>query len=243
MDKKCLTTTLPFLSRLDKERRKQFEEYFETAPQWLLESMRVEETEKESIIFYEGDDVRSVCLIGEGMVKVTNCSLQGMSYSHRPFTKVYAYGGMEILMEVQEHSHTLETITPCTLVKIPKHTFEHWLQTDIAALKRESKLMGEYLFEQACSSRDFLFLQGSSRLACLFSDWYENYAENGILRIRLVRQELSDYTGICVRSVNRCIKKFTGDGYISRRGNVIEINRKQYLLLKERAGEVFKEAI
>lgn len=42
MDKKCLTTALPFLSRLDKERRKQFEEYFETAPQWLLESMRVD---------------------------------------------------------------------------------------------------------------------------------------------------------------------------------------------------------
>ena len=103
--------------------------------------------------------------------------------------------------------------------------------------------MGEYLFEQACSSRDFLFLQGSSRLACLFSDWYEKYAENGILRIRLVRQELSDYTGICVRSVNRCIRKFIGDGYISRKGNFIEINRKQYLLLKERAGEVFKEAI
>lgn len=243
MENKCLTTMLPFLTRLDPERRNQFEKYFQTAPQWLLESMRVEKAEKESVIFYEGDDVRTVCLIGEGMVKVTNNSLQGMCYSHRPFAKVYAYGGMEILMEVREHCYTLKTITACTLVKIPRNKFEHWMQTDITALKRESKLMGEYLFEQACSSRDFLFLQGSSRLACLFSDWYEKYAENGILRIRLVRQELSDYTGICVRSVNRCIRKFIGDGYISRKGNFIEINRKQYLLLKERAGEVFKEAI
>ncbi|WP_416791029.1 helix-turn-helix domain-containing protein [Anaerobutyricum soehngenii] len=58
-----------------------------------------------------------------------------------------------------------------------------------------------------------------------------------------VRQDLSDYTGICVRTVNRCLRKFINEGYISRKGNDIEINQKQYLLLKESTEDGFREAI
>lgn len=243
MNKTYLKKVLPFLTKIDADRRQQFENYFRTAPNWLLESLVVEEVEKEKVIFHEGDNVHMICFIGKGMVKVMNNSVHGTSYNHRIFSKVYAYGGMEVLMDISTYSHTLQTLTKCTLVKIPKSKFEKWLQTDIIALKQESKLMGEYLMEQACSSRDFLFLQGANRLAWLFVDWHEKYAKDGVLRVSIVRQDLSDYTGICVRTVNRCLKKFLNDGYISRKNGEIEINQMQYILLKESTEEIFEEAM
>lgn len=243
MGKKCSKETVPFLTKIHPDKREEFSLYFKTAPDWLLDAVTVEEVKKGTTVFHEGERIDTIYFIGKGLAKVTDNNIHGMSYNHRLFTKMYAYGAMEVLMEVEEHCHTLQTLTDCLLVKVPENKFERWIHTDITALKQVSKLMGEYLFSQACSSRDFLFLQGANRLAWLFVDWHEKYAQNGILRISSVRQDLSDFTGICVRTVNRCLRKFINEGYISRKGSDIEINQKQYLLLKESTEEGFREAI
>ena len=37
MENKYLAKILPFLDEIEKDRRKQFEEYFRTAPMWLMD--------------------------------------------------------------------------------------------------------------------------------------------------------------------------------------------------------------
>ena len=68
-------------------------------------------------------------------------------------------------MDLDRYCTTLETVTPCTIVKIAKEKYARWLNSDIRALKLEAKIMGHYLFEQGKNSRAFLFLQGADRLA------------------------------------------------------------------------------
>ena len=101
--------------------------------------------------------------------------------------------------------------------------------------------MGEYLLEQARSVRAFLFLQGSDRLALLFENRYKNFAVNGVLDLRNDRQELSDYTGLSVKTITRSVRKLKEQGMITKEGNHILINQEQYNRIKESLSKILSE--
>ena len=135
------------------------------------------------------------------------------------FTDVYAYGGMEVIMGLDKYQTSMQTVTDCTVLKIPKAQFAKWIKTDIFTLRLEAKLMGEYLLEQARNIRAFLFLQGSDRLVMLFTNRYRKFAVDGVLQLNNDRQELSDYTGLSVKTITRSVKKLEQAGLITRQGN------------------------
>lgn len=232
-----LYQALPFLKDLDRDRQEQFENYFETAPLWLMESFRVERMPKGTVFVRENAPVDTIYLIGQGSIKAVEYRVYGVAYNFMRFDKVYAMGGMEVIMDLNRYMTTLVTVTDCIVVKIPKVEFERWILSDIKALKMESKLIGQYLLEQGRNSRAYLFLQGSDRLAMLFAEKYERYARKGKLCVLETRQELSDETGLCVKTINRSVKKFTQDGLITKVGNRIYISKSQYEGLRDLVDE------
>ena len=241
MNEMYLEQFLPFLSKIDNNRKKQFETYFHSAPSWLLESFTIEEMEKGTTFVREGEPVDTVYMIGKGIIKATDYRIYGIPFDFMLFSNVYAYGGMEIIMDSDTYLTTLQTVTQCTVLKIPKAHYHRWLKTDPNAMKHESKLMGEYLLEQARSSRAFVFLQGANRLAFLFIKHYEKYAENGVLVLSGERQELADFTGLCLKTISRSVQKFKTQGLLTKQGNKIMIDHKQYLQLKEIVSEILVE--
>lgn len=240
METRYLEHAMPFLKKMEEERREQFIRYFKTAPVWLLESFVVEIMEAGTTFVHEGEPVETVFFILDGTIKATDYRFQGITFDFMRFDKVYAMGGMEIIMDLPVYRTTLQTVTKCRVLKIPKAKFERWIKTDIEALKHEAKLVGEYLLEQGRSSRAFLFLQGSDRLAMLFVQRYEAYAKNGVLDMNGDRQSLSDATGLCVKTINRSVKKFAEDGDITKKGRQIIIDREQYIRLKSIVGAVIE---
>lgn len=232
---------LPFLSKIDKERRKQFEEYFQSAPLWLLKMFTVVHVEKDTILVREGDPVDTVYLIGDGMIKATDYRMYGISFDFMVFTNVYAYGGMEVIMNYDTYLTTLQTVTDCIVLKIPVTQYRQWLKSDMNAMKHEARLMGEYLLEQARNSRAFLFLQGVNRMEYMFIKHYETYAVNQVLCISSNRQKLADYTGLCTKTVTRSLQKLKKEGLITQKGDHIMINRSQYLQLKDLISEILIE--
>ena len=241
MNTKELERFLPFLSEIDDERKRQFEVYFETAPMWLLESFSIEEMKKGTSFVLEGKPVDTIYLIGKGIIKATDYRIYGIPFDFMLFSDVCAYGGMELIMDNETYLTTLQTVTDCTVLKIPKTHYQRWLNTDSRAMKHEAKLMGEYLFEQARNSRAFLFLQGSNRLAYLFINHYEKYAEDGVLHMSGERQELADFTGLCLKTITRSIQKFKAQGLLTKQGSNIRIDHDQYIKLKEIIANILAE--
>lgn len=88
--------------------------------------------------------------------------------------------------------------------------------------------MGQYLYEQGVTSRTYMFVPGTDRLAVLFERRYKKYAKNGKLSFTNTRQELAEYSGLSVKTVNRAVKKFEEQGLISRIGKTFYIDEKQY---------------
>ena len=238
----CLYHFLPFLNTIGEDRRKQFEDYFATAPLWLLESISIEEVKPGTIFIREREPADTIYLIGSGAVKATDYRIYGISYDFMMIlNKVYAYGGMEVLMDLPNYRTTLQTMTKCIIVKIPRSKFEKWVHSDIDALKKEAKLVAEYLHEEARNSRAYLFLQGPDRLALLLLNRYDKYAKNGVLRTKGNRKELSDSTGLCLKTINRSIKKFCEADMVTQEGRDLIINQEQYLKLKDAVTKIIAE--
>lgn len=232
MKHKPLYEALPFLKYVDRERQEQFEDYFRSAPLWLMDAFQIEELKKGEIFVREGEAADTIFFIGKGIIEAIDYRVRGTPYDYMQFNRVYAFGGMEFIMDLENYRTTLRTITDCTVVRLPRSKFEKWMYSDIQALKHEAKLVGEYLLQEGRNNRLFLFLQGSDRLALLFVERYEHYSRNGLLRVRGNRQNLADETGLCVKSISRAVKKFMEDGLISKEGNQILISREQYEGLK-----------
>lgn len=243
MKNNYLEQALPFLTEIDDDRRIQFEAYFRTAPAWLLDSFSIERMEKGTVFVHEGRPVDTIYFIGKGMIKATDYRIYGIKYDFMLTSKVCAYGGMEIIINLDKYQTTLETVTDCIVLKIPKSTFKRWLHSDIEALKKESQLMGEYLLQEDRERRAFLFLQGANRFAFLLMNRYRQYSENGVLTLKGERQELSDFTGLCVKTISRSVKKLKEAGLITVRGNYIIIDENQYRQLCEMISEVLAEEV
>ena len=120
MENKYLKEILPFLNEIDDDRRKQFEQYFRTAPMWLMDTFIVEELDEGTIFIQEGEPVDMIYFIGEGLIKATDYRIYGINYDFTLFSKVYAFGGMEVIIGLDKYKTTLQTVTKCTVLKIPK---------------------------------------------------------------------------------------------------------------------------
>ena len=234
MENNYLEGVLPFLKSISPDRREQFYEYFNNVPIWLVDSFVIEKVKKDTIFIREGEPADTIYFIVDGIIKATDYRVYGIAFDFMLFNKLYAFGGMEVIMEIEKYRTSLQTVTDCLVLKIPSSQFNKWMKSDIRALRHESKLMGEYMLEQARNVRAFLFLQGADRLALLLKHRYDKYAVNGVLKINGDRKELSDYTGLSTRTIIRSVKKLMEDGMISAEGNQIVVNEKQYgLLVKE----------
>ena len=234
MKDNCLFRVAPVLKNINEDRRVQFENYFATAPDWLVESITMEEMPTGTVFIREGESADTIYFIGSGAIKATDYRIFGISYDFMMIlNRVYAYGGMEVIMGLDKYRTTMQTVNRCLVLKIPRAQFERWLATDIVALKNEARLVAEYLHEETRNSRAFLFLQGSDRVALLLVNRYEKYADGGILRMRGSRKELSDSTGLCLKTINRSMKKFCDEDMVTQEGRDLTINYQQYLKLKQ----------
>ena len=197
---KYLYDALPFLHEIDQERQEQFERYFRSAPLWLIDAFQVIKLKRGSVFSCEGDPADTIFFVGQGVVEALDYRVFGMPYEYMRLNRV----------------------------KIPRPQFEKWMYSDIEALRREARLVGEYLATEARHNRVMLFLDGSERLALLLAGQYEQFGRGGVLQISEGRQQLANKSGLCVKSVNRSIKKFADSGLISKAGSRITVSREQY---------------
>lgn len=233
MREKYLHEVLPFLEKIEKDRQKQFEDYFSSAPLWLIELLKCEEVEAGKVFIRENEPADTIYFVGEGRVKATDYRVSGVAYDFMKPTNVIALGGMEVILGFDHYKTTLQTETKCTMVKLPRSKYEKWLCSDVEAFRKEAKITCFSLLEEERRNRLFLFFQGEDRLALLLLEWYEKLNRTGTVCITESRQSMADETGLCLKSVSRSIKKMVDAGLISKRGNHVMMDAEQYHRMKE----------
>lgn len=238
MNSELLYSKLPFLDSIREERRNMILQYFNTAPDWLAEFFQVEYLPARTVFIREGYPASYVYLVADGIVKATEYRIMGIEFDFIRFDKVYAFGGMEVLMHLPNYRTTLTTVTDCNVVRIPRDKYEQWLLNDLEAMKIESSLACEYLLEQARLARAYLFLEGVDRLAILLIRKYEKYSKNGIYYTRSNRRDLANEAGLSIKTTSRCIKQLTDKNLITLYEHSLSVNHEQYTKLKEQISHI-----
>ena len=233
MEKEQLYEALSFMKNLDKKRKEELEQYFLSAPDWLKDSLQTIHLDKNVTFVRENELAEYIYVLAQGTIKATDYRILGISFDFMKLQGIYAMGSMEVIMDLTTYRTTLVTVTPCTMIRIPRTQFEKWLKIDMVALKREAKAACEYLVDEARQSRAFLFLQGADRLCMLFLSMYQKSAKDDSVEIRITRKELAEQLGISVKTVNRAMKKFQDEDLITRNGNGIVICKVQCEKMKK----------
>lgn len=225
---KLLEEKLPFIKEFDKEKKQQFEEYFSTAPDWVLNACGVLYLKKGSVFVRENTTADTIYFVGKGQFKAVDYSVFGFAYDFMRFDAPYAMGGLEVLAKDKVYRTTLQTSTDCIIAKLPRNVFERWIDEDPKVLRIEAGNVSKYMLEQARKSRACIFLQGSERLAYILLDMYERQEKGGILNIKMMQNELAELSGLSTKTIYRSFKAFENNGWISRKGNGYTMNELQY---------------
>lgn len=220
------------LSRLEGEALEYLQKYLNSAPDWVMEAMVITDLKKETVFIREEAVVDMIYILAEGIVKAIDYRFLGNSYDYMWFYPVKSFGGMEVLLELEHYQTTLSTITPCTMLIIPRAIFERWVRSDISILSMEVKTMGTFLLEEVKRERVFLFMQGSERLIYTLMRIYEQTENQRRCTIRLSQQDLADSTGLSAKTISRSMRELEDQKLITRSGNKILLEEPQYKQMK-----------
>ncbi|BCN30087.1 Crp/Fnr family transcriptional regulator [Anaeromicropila herbilytica] len=217
---------------LTEDKKNYMMEYLKNAPDWFLESVQIVKKKKNTIFIHEGSDVENIYILMDGIVRAMDYRIFEIAYDYMWFYPVNVFGSMEILLKNYQFKTTLIAFTDCRMLVIPRSQFEKWILNDTNALQMEMQSICTTLLEQARKERVFLFLQGMDRLCYLLVQIYEQTGKKECV-VTLTRKELSDRTGLCVKTINRSVSKLFDNEYIGRSGNKILISNEQYQRMKD----------
>lgn len=207
---------------------------FSNAPLSIFQAMRLEEYKKGEVFIRETAPADKVYFLIRGRVQAVENRVLGISYNFTHYNAFESFGTMEILLDYDAYRATLVADTDCQFLVLTREDYARWTETDSHALKLISKETCEYLLEEARKDRLLRFLSGKDSLMMLFMKEYEEMMDdNDICRFTLTRQQLSEFSGLSLRTVNRAIQTIEEEGYVQHSRGHFQINAEQYNRIKK----------
>ena len=227
------------LSAIPQEEARKFRTYFESAPGEVLGMLSLEKRYADRYLVEENEPVERIYILLEGQVKAVDFRVKGSAYEYARFNGVSFLGTMECLFEEAQYMTNLITVTPCTLVSLPKKVYEGWLNSDIQVLRREAQNMRQQLLEHSRQSRLLLLLNGMERLIYLLVAKCRSRGEAREFVLSVNRQELAEQCGSSVKTVNRSMKRLEDGGFLTREGHKVKVTQRQFAAMQEYLDLIF----
>lgn len=225
--------------QIPEEHSAYLKDYFHNAPEGLLSAMTLESRKATRILVEENDRIEKVYVLLEGHVKAVDFRVKGASYEFAIFGPMTLFGSMECLFGLERYATTLVTDTACTLISMPKVSFENWLMADPNAMQKEARSMREYLLERTRESRVMMMLNGTERLMYLLTRMCEMQGQREEYILAVNRQELAEQSGSSVKTVNRSMKKLEESDMVLRVGHKVKVTKSQYVSMKSYLDGIF----
>lgn len=198
-------------------------------PSYAVKHCTIKEFKIGSAILKKGDQLEYVYILLEGIVNIYNEFETGDCFHFAETKAIDILGEIEFLAQENLIASTCSTETKCVALQIPLKILEKWVNDD---------------------SKFFHFISSSSAKknykASIFQGTKLIYPSIHLMKIYIVRhlksdigtkpysfleksrQNISEELGICVRSVNRTIRKLKLEGLVSIKNGKIYITKTQY---------------
>ena len=202
-----------------------FEDYIKNLPEKIQAEITSFKVESNKIIIAQDTLPTHVHLVKKGTMKAFHTNEKGQEFLFGIFGQDEWLGELEFFTKTKSMG-TIETITDCELYRIPYEIFD-------AVLKINSLLMFEIcntLAERLAKLTERSVEVSYYPLEYLVAKYIVNQSsDSGNDIINVVKEDMAHYFGTNLRSINRILKKFADDGWITTNKNEIEILTKSKL--------------
>lgn len=227
------------IESLNSESKRHLTEYLKNAPDWLYDSLQIVHYPSNYLFLSQGSEVRTVSILVKGIVKGTDYPILGAMYDFMWFDPIKAFGALEYFSKQKHFNASLMTASPCTMILLPIAVYSKWMQTDINAMYMDASTTTNQLLTEINRERIYIFMQGPDRLGYFFLLYYKQFEKEGICEITLTKQQISDCTGLSIRTVNRGISILLEKECLIKAGSNLIIQKQQF----EKLGELFVDLL
>ena len=197
------------------------------AEQELQEIMfnKITETYKRgSIVYREGNRMKGFCCVQSGIIKIYQTGFDGKEQIIR-FAKPGDIIGYRSVVSNEPACTTTEVIENAVLCHIPTEILLNLVKNNGNFAVELMKLTCKELGEANSYITDIAQKTVKERLAEILIHLDDEFGEDsqGVLKISLTREELSNIVGTATESIIRLLSEFKSRGYIEINGRKIKI--------------------
>jgi CRP-like cAMP-binding protein len=186
---------------------------------------KITETYKRgSIVYQEGNRMKGFCCVQSGIIKIYQTGFDGKEQIIR-FAKPGDIIGYRSVVSNEPACTTTEVIEEAILCHIPTEILLNLVKTNGNFAVELMKLTCKELGEANSYITDIAQKTVKERLAEILIHLDDEFGEDlqGVLKISLTREELSNIVGTATESIIRLLSEFKSLGYIEIKGRKIKI--------------------
>ncbi|RLD56369.1 MAG: Crp/Fnr family transcriptional regulator [Bacteroidetes bacterium] len=186
---------------------------------------KITETYKRgSIVYQEGNRMKGFCCVQSGIIKIYQTGFDGKEQIIR-FAKPGDIIGYRSVVSNEPACTTTEVIEEAILCHIPAEILLNLVKTNGNFAVELMKLTCKELGEANSYITDIAQKTVKERLAEILIHLDDEFGEDlqGVLKISLTREELSNIVGTATESIIRLLSEFKSLGYIEINGRKIKI--------------------
>lgn len=188
----------------------------------------------DSIILRQGYPAINIFVLLEGHTVLTGLQPYGYNYVLSYFNAIHFFGEFEAIGKYDTYIATIIAKSNCRLLRFSADVYNAWLRSNTDIILDRTSGIVAMLVDQLLCERSNLFLDAGGRLITYLLDYYNQNvtAKSSTVRIKAIRNEISDATGYSIRTVNRQIAKLCEKGVLTNHKRGLYISKEQYELLK-----------
>lgn len=182
------------------------------------------------IIHQKNFELDYFAFIAKGDHRVINEFENGNIFMIEKNEAVNFVGEVTILAGQKKTSVTLETVTECILVQMPRKDFERWIKEDIELLSLIAGKVAFKLYRSSSKNGATLFYPPGFLLLEYLVQYAEKHMTEGktSVVVPLTRQQLEEELGINIKTLNRTIKRLKDNRFLGICKGKLTFDKEQY---------------
>lgn len=212
--------------------------YTGTMPERIRKRAMVKVHPPGGLIHQKDSELPYFGIVAKGENRVINEFENGKIYMIETNEAIDFIGEVTLLAEMERTSVTIEAVTACTIVYIPRRDAEEWIKEDSRILRLMAKRTAFKLYRSSYNNGLKLYYPPVFLLADYLVRAYEHSmpkmpGESSSFVLQKIRERLCEELGMNIKTLDRAIRSMQKDAYFTIVKGKITFGFEEYLKMKE----------
>ncbi|MGL4737928.1 MAG: Crp/Fnr family transcriptional regulator [Cellulosilyticaceae bacterium] len=210
-------------------------DYLEHMPESVRAHAVVRHLPPGMVVHQKDFELKYFAIVCTGEHRVINEFENGNIFMIEKNEPIDFIGEVTILAGQTATSVTIETLTPCTIIQMPREDFEHWITVDNQFLRLVSQKVALKLYRSSYNRGAKLFYPSIFFLMEYIVQYgkTQGIQKDGQFVIQKTREAMTEEIGMTIKTLNRSVKKLKDDGLVGIERGKMTVSYEQYKQMRK----------